>query len=336
MYTTRLLQLLLVALSVICVAHAFPGDLHSGSRRIIRRQNTGSSSGDSSNAAPTSAAETVPTSSAAVESQSETAPSASATQDNQPSTVIVTNTIETTAPTVPQTTEKQPQSTSEESVSSTDPVPDTTSEQTTAVADPTTVPTTEIQSSINNEPVPTSSSSEPANTSVPETTAAPLPTSTAANDVTSSDNKDTQKTTFTPVTSTFVDVVTRTNSDGALETMTTTTKSTSTPGLNSNDNSSSSSGMSTKTRNTVIGVVVGVGGAIVVGALGLVAWRIWGRKKQAEENDGLMNYNSGYNPVEKSEPGSSGGNSNPPQRNPFQSTLENYHQPTQVNASSNF
>ena len=107
-----------------------------------------------------------------------------------------------------------------------------------------------------------------------------------------------------------------------------------TPGLN-DESDSDTSGMSTKTRNTIIGVVVGVGGAIVLGALALVAWRIWGRKKQAEENDGLMAYDNGYSGAEKSEPSHSPSTSTS-QRNPFQSTLENYHQPTQVNASSNF
>jgi hypothetical protein len=93
--------------------------------------------------------------------------------------------------------------------------------------------------------------------------------------------------------------------------------------------------MSATTRNTIIGVVVGVGGAIVLAAVGIVAWRIWGRKKSAEEDNGLMNYGGstgGYTGVEKSEAGSSAGTS----RSPFQSTLESYHAPTHVNASSNF
>lgn len=92
--------------------------------------------------------------------------------------------------------------------------------------------------------------------------------------------------------------------------------------------------MTAKTRNTVIGVVVGVGGAVVLGALALVAWRIWGRKKDNEEHDVLMDYDmSTPGAAEKSERGSSAGGT---QRTPFQSTLENYHQPSQVNASSNF
>ncbi|KNA98796.1 hypothetical protein FOXG_03043 [Fusarium oxysporum f. sp. lycopersici 4287] len=151
------------------------------------------------------------------------------------------------------------------------------------------------------------------------------------------------RTTARPVTSTHVAVVTRTNSDGDLETMTTTSVSTSTPGLSDGGDDGSSSGMSAKTRNTVIGVVVGIGGAIVVGALGLVAWRIWGRKKHQEEADGLMDFNENnsrpssngpYHSVEKTEYGSVG--SSGPQRSPFQSTLDTYHQPTPVNASSNF
>jgi len=105
--------------------------------------------------------------------------------------------------------------------------------------------------------------------------------------------------------------------------------STSPPDLANNGNSGQASGMSTQTRNTVIGVVVGVGGAIILGGLALVAWRIWGRKKHQDENDGLMDYG---NTTEVSEPvgGSMAG------RTPFQSTLESYHAPTQVNTAANF
>ncbi|KAF4510023.1 hypothetical protein G6O67_001949 [Ophiocordyceps sinensis] len=113
---------------------------------------------------------------------------------------------------------------------------------------------------------------------------------------------------------------------------TSTSRTTSTPGLNS-DGAGATSGMTPKTRNTIIGVVVGVGGAIALGALGFVAWRIWGRKRNSDENDGLMDYDMAVTGVEKPEPGSSVGQT---PRTPFQSTLENYHQPTHVNASSNF
>jgi len=86
--------------------------------------------------------------------------------------------------------------------------------------------------------------------------------------------------------------------------------------------------MSTQTRNTVIGVVVGVGGAIILGGLAFVAWRIWGRKKSPEENDNLMDYPSGT--AEKPATGTTVGGT------PFQSTLESYHAPTQVNQAKNF
>jgi hypothetical protein len=95
--------------------------------------------------------------------------------------------------------------------------------------------------------------------------------------------------------------------------------------------------MSPQTRNIVIGVVVGVGGAVILAALGLLAWRIWGRKKATDDGDDLMAYGgpgSSYG-AEKSEMGSSaGGTTNT--RTPFQSTLESYHAPTNVNPSANF
>jgi hypothetical protein len=140
------------------------------------------------------------------------------------------------------------------------------------------------------------------------------------------------------VTETKTTIITTTNANGQVETRTGVETSTRTPGL-SESNENKGSGMSTGTRNTVIGVVVGVGGAIVLGALAFVAWRIWGRKRGAREDDGLSGGYGGattapYAPMDKSEAGSSAGVG--AQRNPFQSTLETYHAPTQVNASSNF
>lgn len=90
--------------------------------------------------------------------------------------------------------------------------------------------------------------------------------------------------------------------------------------------------MSTQTRNTVIGVVVGIGGAIILIGLGLVVWRVWGRKRTPEETDGLMDsYHTPYRQAEKTE---MGGTAN--SRTPFQSTLESYHAPANVNTASNF
>lgn len=100
------------------------------------------------------------------------------------------------------------------------------------------------------------------------------------------------------------------------------------PSSNNNENK----GMDEKQRNTIIGAVVGgVGGAIVLAVIGLVAWRVWGRKKNQEEVDNSFG-TSAYNVAEKPEPVAGSTNS----RTPFQSTLESYHAPTQVNTASNF
>ncbi|KAG5983449.1 hypothetical protein E4U54_006240 [Claviceps lovelessii] len=140
--------------------------------------------------------------------------------------------------------------------------------------------------------------------------------------------------TATPVVSTRIEVVTSTLSDGSKAIVTSIIKTTSTPVINHDDGETT--GMTTKTRNTVIGLVVGIGGAVVVGALGLVAWRIWGRKRHDEEHDVLMNYDMSTSPAPPAEKSERGGSAGGAQRTPFQSTLENYHQPNKVNASFNF
>lgn len=193
-------------------------------------------------------------------------------------------------------------------------------------------------SSSSTDPKPTSSSTSKPPTSAP-TSSKPDPTPTSSStsqpgDKTSETPKPTSEsssssaTTQEPVTSTTV--VTTHAPDGRPTTYTSQTVSTPTGSLNTNP-SGTTSEMTQDTKNIIIGTVVGIGGAIVLGVAGYLAWRIWGKKKAAEENDGLMSYGGDYPPEAKTEA------TGPPNaRTPFQSTLESYHAPTQVNTASNF
>lgn len=141
------------------------------------------------------------------------------------------------------------------------------------------------------------------------------------------DDKDTPKaepTTRTKVVTTI---------DAAGKPTSITTEETLAPGL-SDEDSGSSEGMSKETRNVVIGVVVGVGGAIIIGVLAFVLLRIRNRKRAAEAPDSYATMQPMDKPDSPHAP--SGGHMGTGPRNPFQSTLETYHAPTHVNASSNF
>jgi hypothetical protein len=80
-------------------------------------------------------------------------------------------------------------------------------------------------------------------------------------------------------------------------------------------------------------VVCGVGGAILIGGIAFVAWRVWGRNRNHNDHDedDLMSAGTavGSNSREKAPSPSSTGT-------PFRSTLDQYHNPGPVNAASNF
>jgi len=103
------------------------------------------------------------------------------------------------------------------------------------------------------------------------------------------------------------------------------------PGLSGSNGGSGSSGLSASSKNIVGGVVGGIGGAILLGGLAVVAWRIWGKNKHSNyEEDDPMNPHPGSSGREKTS--SVSGNSAA-----FRSTLDQYHAPTQpVNTASNF
>lgn len=100
-------------------------------------------------------------------------------------------------------------------------------------------------------------------------------------------------------------------------------------GVVGSDDNSGSPGLTGGQKSIIGGVVGGVGGAILLGGLAVVAWRIWGRKRRAvDDDDDLMGSVPGSAGQEK---GNGVGDS------PFRSTLDQYHNPTgPVNAASNF
>lgn len=106
---------------------------------------------------------------------------------------------------------------------------------------------------------------------------------------------------------------------------------TASPSLGEQSGNSGSSGLSSTSKKVIGGVIGGVGGAALLAGLLLVAWRLWGRKKNAAEEEDLMSDSE-----LKSSLQSDTTSSNPRGGNPFQNGLEQYHNPTNVNHASNF
>lgn len=109
-------------------------------------------------------------------------------------------------------------------------------------------------------------------------------------------------------------------------------ESTSTPGLSKESSGDGDSGVTDEQKKIIIGVVVGVGGAILIGAIGVVFWRI-SRKRNAartDEDTDLMSGTAVGSGVRETAPSPGAGGT------PFKSTLDQYHNPGPVNAASNF
>ncbi|KAK0387812.1 hypothetical protein NLU13_4057 [Sarocladium strictum] len=312
MHSARLFKLVLLVVALIAVAHAswLDNGRTNGNALVKRQGNGGSESGSGSDAGESSS--DVPSST----SEDTAAGQTNVSGDEKPTPTGETKNegeSRTSSEEVPQSTSAQAQSTSEQA------------QQTT-----TQPPTSSSTSSSSSSAAAQETSSEQ---KADETSTSEQPASTTI------EQQEKTSVAQTQVVSTKVQVVTKTNEDGTKETSTSTSLSTNTVALNAED-SDNDGGMSDSTRNTIIGVVVGVGGAILLGAIGLVSWRIWGRRKRAEENDALMDYDHGrpYNNVggeKTTEPPSTAGGSTAPSRSPFQQTLENYHQPTHITNSGN-
>jgi len=105
-----------------------------------------------------------------------------------------------------------------------------------------------------------------------------------------------------------------------------TTSARATPSaLSAGGDGGDNSGLSSSSKSIIGGVVGGLGGALVIGALAYTAWRIWGKKKNLHDDDL-------YDPNAQQEKLSTSTDN----QTPFQSTLNQYHNPGPVNTASNF
>jgi len=106
------------------------------------------------------------------------------------------------------------------------------------------------------------------------------------------------------------------------------------PSLNdgSSGSGSGNGGLSTSSKKIIGGVVGGIGGAILLGGLALVAWRMWGRRRakgpRMEDEDDVFGPQQHDSLMQEK----------PTPASPFGSNgLDRYHNPGgNVNAASNF
>ncbi|CRG85919.1 hypothetical protein PISL3812_02922 [Talaromyces islandicus] len=249
----------------------------------------------------------------AVNSPTASAPSATDTAPSETqgahTSAVQTDTASPTStdPASSSTSSDPPVSTSSSSTTTSSAPPSTTSSSSTSTtsSDPSTSSSTSTSEPATSTEPPTTSSTSSV---PPETTTSSLPAGGVTTEVlTSTAQPDTPSSTSSAAPS-----------------------ASTTPGLN-DSGSSASSGLSVGTRNTIIGVVVGVGGAILIAGIAFAIWRIWGRNRHESDNDedDLMSAGTavGSNSREKA-PSPSG--------TPFRSTLDQYHNPGPVNAASNF
>lgn len=309
----------MVALSATSVAKAawldvelFGGVHHEGAVRRQLGDLTSAITADADSAtSPTAAA----TTSATTE---ETTTEDESTTATTPTEEPTTTTEEVTTPTTEQTTDPTT-TTAADPTTTTDTEPTTT--DVTQPSEPTTTTTSPTSTSTDGSGAGAGSSPSTTTTQKPSTTRAPT-TSTSS---------------FTSVV-TEVTVIRTTNSVGqetSFETQTTRTSTGAALVTTTPDPESDNPGMDDGTKRTIIGVTVGVGGAIVLGVAGLLFMRLRNKRRSGEESEDLVSYGNGFGgpgTAEKSETATNPSSG----RSPFQSTLESYHAPTQTNAASNF
>jgi hypothetical protein len=94
-------------------------------------------------------------------------------------------------------------------------------------------------------------------------------------------------------------------------------------------NDNNNGGLSDSNKKVIGGVVGGVGGALLLGGIALVFWRMKKRQHKVTADDDDLNLNTGAALGDKP--------NNGPAASPFQSNLEQYHNPGgRPNAAANF
>jgi hypothetical protein len=235
-------------------------------------------------------------------------------------------------------------STTETPAPSATPEPSTPAEQSTPAPSPSeeqsSAPVTSAAES--SAPAP---STPVSSAGAPNTTPAPAP-STSASAESSAAQSSSLRSTALPktsylvatsvrqITSTYLTIINgqtqvATGVTSSVATITTGQVVTTDPPETQNSSGNSGGGLSKSNQNIIGGVVGGVGGALLLGGIALVCWRIWGRKKRVSADDDDLNFNTGSALGDKPAPNAA--------NTPFQSNLEQYHNPGgRPNAAANF
>ncbi|KAI1170227.1 hypothetical protein F4777DRAFT_133600 [Nemania sp. FL0916] len=300
MYSTRWIQILMVALSILIATQA--SWFHHG---LEARQSAGVAI-DAGGPADASDTPDLPP------------PTSSGDDSSTP-----TDSSSSSEPTDPPTSSSDPPSSTSEDPTTT-PTPSSSADDTTTSDQPPSSTTPSDSGPITTPPTPT-----------------PTPTKSTTSSAGGDSNTDTPHDTETsetqkPTTITKTAYYTSTDASGQTHVGSSEAVVTSTPGFSGGSGSKgNNSGLSTTAKNTIIGVTVGVGGAIILAAAGILYWRLRNKRRSQEENEELISYGAGFGGPGTAEKSEASGPSTGP-RSPFQSTLETYHAPTQTNAASNF
>ncbi|KAH7037573.1 uncharacterized protein B0I36DRAFT_314350 [Microdochium trichocladiopsis] len=232
-------------------------------------------------------------------SGSATTPTGSPTSPVDPTSTPTSAATSETTPATPTTPTSEP----------------TTPTSTPTVLPPTTTPTTTPgESSTPTSPITTPPASQ--TTSKPESST-PASSSLPGSSWVS-----------TTLTTTFTSTDANGSPTAVVSTIPTNTYVPLVPGSSQNDEEAQA-----KNKNIIIGVCVGVGGAIILGVAAVLFWRLRNKRRQEVDHDELQSFGTGYGAPSAAEKTDGGASST---RSPFQSTLESYHAPTQTNTASNF